>query len=199
VGVTFGTFRKTYLIDAVVNGAAVFEFKAVDGLTPRHNAQLLHYLLLADLPRGYLVNLRSELVQHKFLGTSLRPNLRKNFRCLQRDWQEFGMVAIRPWLTEFLFEIGTSLVVELYEEALTHLLGGESNVLRHVDVLSNGDTIGAQQFKTVVPDVAFRITTMDNPQSFESHAARILSHTRLRAIQWININREEVWFTTITK
>ena len=46
VRVTHATFQKLYFLDALVSDGAVFEFKTVETLTPRHEAQLLHYLLL---------------------------------------------------------------------------------------------------------------------------------------------------------
>ena len=64
IEVTFESFRKLYYLDALVEGGAAFEFKTVESLTDRHRSQLLHYLLMADLSHGKLVNLRTEQVQH---------------------------------------------------------------------------------------------------------------------------------------
>ena len=40
VEVSFESFRTMYLIDALVGGCAVFEFKTVERLTARHRASL---------------------------------------------------------------------------------------------------------------------------------------------------------------
>ena len=58
VDVRFGDFCKTYYLDLLVAGGAIFELKAVEALAERHRRQLMHYLFLADLPHGKLVNLR---------------------------------------------------------------------------------------------------------------------------------------------
>ena len=58
VDVRFGDFCKTYYLDLLVGGGAIFELKAVEALAERHRRQLMHYLFLADLPHGKLVNLR---------------------------------------------------------------------------------------------------------------------------------------------
>src|SRR5579863_9547668 len=58
IEVTHGDFSKTYFADLLVGDGALFELKAVDALNDRHRSQLLQYLMLADLPRGKLVNLR---------------------------------------------------------------------------------------------------------------------------------------------
>src|ERR1035438_9805937 len=52
IEVSFESFCKTYYLDLVYSGGAVFELKAVEALTDRHRAQLLNYLLLAELLHG---------------------------------------------------------------------------------------------------------------------------------------------------
>jgi GxxExxY protein len=51
IDVTFEDFCKTYYIDLLVGGGAIFELKTVQALAPRHRSQLMHYLFLADAPR----------------------------------------------------------------------------------------------------------------------------------------------------
>src|ERR1039458_6765838 len=62
IEVSYESFCKTYYLDLVFVGGALFELKAVEALVNRHRAQLLHYLLLADLLHGKLVNMRLEAV-----------------------------------------------------------------------------------------------------------------------------------------
>lgn len=71
VEVWYGSFRKFYFLDLLVGGGAVFELKAVRGLTEKHRGQLLQYLLLADVAHGKLINVRPELVEHEFINTTL--------------------------------------------------------------------------------------------------------------------------------
>ena len=54
----FESFCKTYYLDLLVGGGAIFELKAVAALAEGHRRQLMHYLFLTDLPHGKLVNLR---------------------------------------------------------------------------------------------------------------------------------------------
>ncbi len=132
IELTFEGFRKLYYLDALAEGGAAFEFKAVESLTDRHRSQLLHYLLMADLSHGKLVNLRTEQVQHEFVNTTLRANDRAEFEIADHGWQEIGHKPIREWYTAFLREVGACLDISLYEEALTHLLGGEEQTLQEV-------------------------------------------------------------------
>lgn len=200
IEVAFEGFRKLYFLDALVEGGAPFEFKTVESLTDRHRSQLLHYLLLADLSHGKLVNLRTEQVQQEFVNTTLRASERAEFEIAAQGWQEIGDKPIREWFTEFLREVGACLDIGLYEEALTHLLGGEEQTLQEVRVISGGVILGAQKFRLVAPNIAFKVTTLSAaPSLFEQHARRLIEHTSLEAIQWINVTRKEVSFQTIRK
>ena len=200
IEVRFDSFRKLYYIDALVDGGAAFEFKAVESLTDRHRSQLLHYLMLADLAHGKLVNMRTEQVQHEFVNTLSRLGSRTRFEVTDHGWQEIGDKLMCEWFIAFLRDIGTGLDLGLYEEALTHLLGEEEKVLREVEVVSGGTILGPQKFHLVTPSVAFKVTTLPtDPAQFETHTRRLLEHTKLDAIQWINVARDEVSFRTIRK
>ncbi len=77
ITVSFDSFSKTYYLDVLVKAGGLFEFKASDGIHPRHRGQTINYLLLADLEHAKLVNLRPEVVQHEFVNCSQRlVNLR---------------------------------------------------------------------------------------------------------------------------
>jgi len=195
--VTFEGFKKSYYLDALVEHGAAFEFKAVETLVDRHRSQLLRYLFMLDLPHGKLVNMRAEQVQHEFVNVTLRPFDRTAFSVNAEDWQEIGEHPIQDWFTAFARDIGAGLDNTLYEEALTHLLGGEEQVVREIGVISGEGRLGEQAFHLVAPDVAFIVTSLNSPAPFESHTQRLLRHTTLRAIQWINLTRRELTFRTI--
>jgi GxxExxY protein len=200
IQVAFESFRKLYFFDVLINGCVPIEFKVAESLTNRHRSQLLHYLLLADLPHGKLVNMRTEQVQHEFVNTMMRPHSRKGFVINDCDWQEIGDKPIREWFIAFLYDLGTCLEIDLYEDALTHLLGGEDQVLKDIEVISAEVSLGLQKFRLVDPGVAFKVTTLtDDLNLFEIHARRLLDHTNLEAFQWINITRTEIVFQTIRK
>jgi len=200
IEVTFESFRKLYFLDALVEGGAPFEFKTVESLTDRHRSQLLHYLLMADLSHGKLVNLRTEQIQHEFVNTTLRACNRVEFEIADQGWQEIGDKPILKWFAAFLREVGAGLDISLYEESLTHLLGGDEQTLQEVKVISGGGVLGSQKLRLVAPNVAFKVTTLsDDPSLFEQHARRLIEHTSLEAIQWINVTRKEVLFQTIRK
>ena len=199
IDVTFEDFGKRYFLDVLVNEGAVFEFKAVDSLAERHESQLLHYLLLGELPRGKLVNMRTEQVQHKFVNAPLRLADRTKFVVESNEWAETGNIKLQDWFVAFLRDVGAGLDLSLYEEALTHRLGGDEQSLHEVPVLSNNVRLGMQKFRLVAPDVALKVTTIKNADYFEVHARRLIEHSALNAIQWINVTRDVTSFRTIRK
>jgi GxxExxY protein len=196
--VRFENFSKTYFLDVLVGDGAAFEFKTVDALVGRHRSQLLHYLLMADLSHGKLVNLRPELVQHEFINAPMRLAARTQFSIQRDNWNEMGK-PIGDWFIAFLRDIGAGLDIALYEEALTHLLGGEEHVLQEVEVISHGSKLWTQKFRLVAPDVALKITALGELEPFEIHAQRLLAHTSLRAIQWFNVTPQTVRLRTLRK
>jgi len=203
IEVCFHDFRKDYFMDLLVNAGAVFELKAVQALTERHRSQLMNYLLLAELPHGKLINVRPELVQHEFVNALLTRQQRTSFPVCHAEWLEPEGHGghVKDLVTEMLRDWGTGLDVELYEQAVTHFLGGDAKVLSDLEVVLDGRAIGRQKVRLASPDAAFKITAIAPGETarFEVHLQRFLEHTRLQAIHWINVTRELVAFKTIRR
>ena len=201
IEVTYASFKKLQYLDVLVEGGGPFEFKAVEAFTPRHSAQLLHYLLLTELPHGKLVNLRKEAVEHEFVNTTLTRADRIQFAIDEARWNDRTPGASRflEVLTALLRDWGTGLDLQFYEEALIHFLGGEAQVLVNVEVRTAEHPLGHQRMDLAAPRVAFAVTALrEVDPDFETHARRLLRHTDLEAILWANISLKLVTFTTIS-
>lgn len=197
VEVSFGDYHKTYFLDVLASGCAIFEFKAVEALTDRHRSQLFNYLMLCDLPHGKLFNVRTEEVQHEFANAVVPSDVRHQFDIDEVDWSEFGPISIREWFTGFVREVGTGLDISLYEDALMSLLGGAEVVERRIEVMSQGVVIGHQTLRFAGPAV-WKITTFNEQiEQFVAHAQRLLKHCNLPALQWINVARDRLTFRTL--
>lgn len=202
IEVTHRSFSKLHYIDVLVGGGAPFELKTVDAITPRHTAQLLNYMLLAELPHGKLVNLKKESVEHEFVNTTLMHEDRIAFDIVDSKWtdQITGAVMLKQTLTELLRDWGTGLDLQLYEEALTHFLGGEAQVLAKVQVLSRDHTLGQQMMRLAAPGVAFGVTALPNGEmEYEGQLRRFIRYTDLEAILWANVCLKRVTFTAISQ
>jgi GxxExxY protein len=62
-----------YRMDFVVCAQLVVEVKAVERLSPVHEAQLISYLRLANIPVGLLVNFHVEILRHGLRRLTLNP------------------------------------------------------------------------------------------------------------------------------
>lgn len=200
VTVSFREFQKTYFIDLVVDGVAVYELKAVRALHAAHRKQALHYLLLLGLRHAKLVNMRPTSVEYEFVSTQISPQRRRELSVDDTNWSEIGSDC--RWLNETMHDLladwGAFLEVELYYEALTFFLGGEENVVRGIPIMSESRELGVQRAHLLQPHVAFKITAVTNDiPSYERHLRRFLSLTNLRAIHWINMNHHNVLMKTI--
>ena len=101
---------------------------------------------------------------------------------------------------DLLQDWGVFLSAGLYQEALIHLSGGETNIERRIGLRREGLDLGGQRMFIHSPGVAFRVTGFTEGQDhLESHLRRLLALTELKAIQWINLNHAQIEFTTLTK
>jgi len=107
---------------------------------------------------------------------------------------------MKQTLIGILLDWGTGLELPLYEEALTHFLGGDERVVQRLDVYLDGRRLGWQPFRVVAPGIAFKLTAFESPlEPFEEHAQLLLQHTSLSTILWANIGLRKVTFRTLVK
>ena len=200
--VTHQSFRKRYSLDVLVSDGGLFEFKAADALSPRNRAQLMNYLLLCDLAHGKLVNLRTPDVEHEFVNAITPRAVRREFAMDRSRWNEICPQAglLQQTLIDVLHDWGTGLELSLYEEVLTHFLGGETVVIQKANVTLDGRQLGQQPFRVAAPNIAFKLTAFDGPlEPFEEHARLLLQHTSLSAILWANVSLRKVTLITLEK
>jgi GxxExxY protein len=201
VDIVFDSFHKRYFLDVVAGDGGIFEFKSVESLAGRHRAQLLHYLLLCGVAHGKLVNIRPEEVEHEYVNTQWLHEDRTRFVVCMARWNALpGTRQLPDLLVPLLRDLGSGLEITLYEEAVTHFFGGPHQVETEVGVEIDGRHVGRQRFRLIAPDEALKITAFDGPlDGFESHARRLLQHSGLRAIAWVNITMKQVTFITLQR
>jgi GxxExxY protein len=66
--------RKHFVIDLIVDSRLVVELKAVDALHPAHQAQVITYLRITNLPAGLLMNFNQPTL-HAGLRRLVHPKL----------------------------------------------------------------------------------------------------------------------------
>jgi GxxExxY protein len=201
VTVTHGIFSKAYYLDLIADDG-LYELKCHASLTGEDDAQLIHYILLLGIQRGKLLNFRTPKVEGRIHATGLTQNARRQVHANSARWQELSpdCRTLRETLLTLLSDWGAFLEVSLYQKALIHFLGGETNVVRRLLLSRNGMPLAAQRFLVHASGVGFRLTALtDGITAQESHLRRLLALTDLRAMQWINLNHTEIQLVTLTR
>ncbi len=197
IWVSHGSFKKVYYLDALLAGGGVLEFKAVEALVARHISQILHYLMLAELWHGMLINVRPEQVSKRYVNNVLTYADRQRFTSQSVEWEPAlaGAEGFESLLLELLHDWGTSLDLALYEEALTHFLGGESQVIRPATVVLDAAELGFQPLRFAAPGTAFKLTAFGDgelQEEFLAHARKLVAHTQIDGLLWANVSRHSV-------
>lgn len=194
--VTFRTFTKTYYMDVVVAGQAVYELKTVTRLTVEHEAQMMNYLLLVDCAHGKVINFRPASVDSRFVNATMTTAQRTAFDVIDPRW--LGDPIAKELLVELLRDWGTGLELALYYQAFIHLLGGDEAVVKQLPMKRGYVPLGNQRFHLLEPDAAFRFTAFSKlTKGCEDQLKRLLTLSQLKSMHWVNIGYEEVTFTTI--
>jgi len=200
VTLTHGSFSKLYKLDVLAHKRGIFEFKAAESIVARHRGQTINYLLLFDLPHAKIINMRPERVGDEFVNCHLRLETLRNpsVHTANFDTSVEGADLMHDHLMALIRDWGAGLETGLYEEALTHFLGGEERVLLPVPVMGAKGHLHDQKMRLLAPHVAFKLTAFQNlTDTFEVHSRRLLQHTNLKAIHWANVTHDHVRFTTI--
>ena len=194
-------FQKPYYIDLLVDSSVPVETKTNEGLVPANRAQALNYLYLADLNHGTLLNLRPIIVEHEFVSTSLTAEARRRYILREDSFTILcpEMRQARERLIHLLNDWGTHLEVAAYREALGYFLCPSAPDKSVVEIYSEGGPIGKQPALMLTPDILLSVSASRLPlKQMQSHLLRFLSHTRLRAMLWINFNRSRITLTTLS-
>jgi GxxExxY protein len=201
ISVEFDGFKKPYAADLLVASGALFELKTAESIHRRHKSQLLHYLMLMGLNHGKVVNLRTDRVEHEFVNTHLALADRKSFTVDAVGWNDLTSAHgdFRKWLEQALRDWGAGLDLYLYQEAAIHFFGGDEQTATIVPVVSQDRRVGFHRARSCGAGAIFEVTALSSSgqSNYEDHLRRLLSHTPLAAIQWINTTRRELKFKTV--
>jgi GxxExxY protein len=202
IRVSHRDFLKSYFLDLLVDRGSVYELKATKSLNSAHHNQLINYLLLTGSNHGKLVNFRNGSVESRFVSTRLNRMERMTFRIDETEWIPIGddCERMRMILMALLQDWGAFLDINLYREALSHFLGGSNEGVQSIDIEVNGRVVGSKKTCILTPETAWHMSAARvHLQSYETHITRLLRHTRLQRIHWINFNQRTITVKTLQK
>ena len=195
-------FQKRYYMDMLFAYSLMLEGKVAEKLTRAHHAQSLHYLLLAGMRHGLLVNFRPGKVEKQFLSTTLDLEQRRRYVLWDSEWIELNDASqrLRMIFTRLLDDWGAFLQVALYRDALIYFFGGPERVLREIQIYDRGFAVGSQMLCLLANDTALALTALKKEQSaMRFHLQRFLGNTRLRCMQWVNMDNRDITFRTLVR
>lgn len=197
--VTHGGFQKTYYLDLVVNHM-LYELKVVATLTGDHDAQSLHYAMLQDIRLVKLINFGEQKVQGKLLRNAL-CNTDRHRPGLQNTELRFvtpNCERLVTHLKAIIYDWGTHLSNQLYSEALVDFFGGEAQCVQRMELRDGPQFLGTHPVQLHADGLAFVVTSLSRDQTtFRRHLDVLLTHTKLKGIQWINLSHSQVEITTV--
>ena len=195
--VSHGSFKKFYFLDALLALGGILEFKASASVLARHRSQLLHYLMLAELRHGMLINVRPDRVTQEFVNNALTRRDRLQFKFIRESWRPElpGAAQFEHLLSDLLHDWGTCLELSLYEEAIAHFCGSDGVINPTATVSLNGESLGPKAMRFVEGRTTFKLTCFDDDDSmteFSYHGQKLVNYTDVDALLWANIGRHHV-------
>ncbi len=197
-----GDFEKRLFMDLLVELGLMIEAKSAETLTNAHHTQALQYLLLTGMRHGLLLNLRPELVKHRFVSTTLDHAERRRFVVHDGEWRSINEPSrwLRERFVELLADWGTFLQVALYREAIIHWLGGADRALQRIPIYDGDAVLGTEEVCLLADDTVLALTALkDGQPQMQDHLRRFLKHSRLAYVQWINLYQHDVEFRTLKR
>ena len=191
-------WSKTLFLDFLVNLGAPYELKRQLALNEANKVQLMEYLFLMRLERGKLVNFGGPSVESEFVNAAIPWEERVRFDIDRNRYR--GPDSWVSLVSELLQDIGLGLSLPLYREAIVELLGGEDLVQKMLPMQRGDQAIGNQRFLLLDDRSAFAITGLtEGEQAFGAQLRRLLRFSPLECLQWVNLERGKVRFTTIDR
>ena len=189
-------FYKRYYVDLIIEGV-VYELKAVTSLTKSHEAQTLNYLLLTNTQHGKLINFRPCSVHSKFVSTKLTTAKRSRFDLY---YQNSNLKPeYHPQISDLFEDLGTHLEINLYRQALYHLLDCK---IEAVKLQSHSGHVGNQSLALLNQESALIVTglkTSPRITAYRTQLLRMLKLTNLESFQWLNASNHSLTLSTLAR
>ncbi|MCK5528759.1 MAG: hypothetical protein KAI74_03685 [Kiritimatiellae bacterium] len=153
-----------------------------------------------------------EILKQKCLENSMTANSEVEITLTYIDRYNYS-VDFSEWLTTtekcselksifiaLLEEWGAFLDYNVYNEAITHFLSNGQSIIRPVDVYFNGQIAGKQKMHLLNNTTAFHLSAITRKfASYDNNIKRLIRHTNIDTVQWINLNHHNIKFKTINK
>lgn len=199
--VSHDTFSRTYRLDLVVR-QMIYELKAVPAFAAEHDAQAIHYAVMAATDRVKLINFRPGKVAGRLRRSPLWKVDRTQIAIDRERWEALSdhCLPLADRMRDLLSDWGAFLEARLYEEALSWFCGNKALCTERIPVVRDGIRLGTHSLPRHAQDIAFLVTAFtDEAAMHESQLRRLLRHLPLRGAQWFNLQRTNLQLVTVTQ
>ena len=108
-----------------------------------------------------------------------------------------GQNDVHDVLFALMIDWGAFLSTELYRDAIIELVTKKPSTPRSVEIMQGDNIVGRQPMYLVCPKTALVVSASTMPDGFEAHLQRLLNHTALENMFWINMNKHNVLCTNL--
>lgn len=193
--VSHRNFVKRYAVDFLKGTGGLFELKCAVKIHDQHRAQLINYLLMTDLEHGKIINFRPQKVEHEFVNCSRRLSETGQPKIVYPNGRD-NVADFVDCLSSLIDDWGVGLELNLYREALAHLLNGQHKT----QVFGNKVCLGEHQLAMAAPDLAMVVTGLSNHRDdYRVHLQRFLNRVSVPRIIWANLEVGEVTIEVVCK
>jgi hypothetical protein len=107
---------------------------------------------------------------------------------------------LRQVFLELLDDWGAFLQTALYRDAIVHFFGGPEVALRRLPIYDGDVELGTHEVCLLADDTALVLTALkDGKDPMRDPLRRLLSHTKLKCLQGINMDNHDIAFRTLLK
>ena len=157
-------------------------------------------MLLTGIKHGKLINFRPASVECSFVSTTLTNEDRYDYSIDTTRFNEATSKCkdLKLILSALLKEWGAFLDCRLFNEALIHFLGGNENIICPVKICFNNKKAGEQKMQLLNNETAFHLSGITRAfKGYENNIKRLIKHTNIKTVQWVNCNQRDIKVKTI--
>ncbi|MFN7343723.1 MAG: GxxExxY protein [bacterium] len=200
VRVKHGEFTKDYRIDLLMKRCVIVEGKTAERIVSAHRGQTANYLMLANIRFGSLINFQGPSAKREFVTSLQDLEERRRFELFTARWPRDEQHAkLKDIAVAFCRDIGLSLDAPLYRAAFTFLLGGMTANPVKVPVYSGDIILGHHLMHLLTPERGLAVTCLEKPVPMRTTLHKLLKHTHLKVISWINLKHHEIQFQEVQR
>ena len=155
--------------------------------------------MLTGTSHGKLINFGGATIDHEFVNCQQSKDDRCRFAVDDSNlFRDDVIVSFEGVVVDLLGDWGAGLGTSLYEEAVRHLLVGNSD-RQSEPITFCGSPVGDLSVNLIEPGAGFYVTALIDAgqHHFERHGRKLLEQSSLNKLLWANVRAGHLKFATL--